>query len=64
MIVSGSPVIDRFAFAPGVRTVRLPPVTKFPDGDYASLDAAIPLASTVAQRSAIIAGPARRSGPT
>ncbi|MCJ2053030.1 glycosyltransferase family protein [Methylobacterium sp. J-070] len=55
MIVSGSPVIDRFAFAPGVRTVRLPPVTKFPDGNYASLDASIPLAITVAQRSAVIA---------
>ncbi|WP_345819833.1 glycosyltransferase [Methylobacterium fujisawaense] len=55
MIVSGSPVVDRFAFAPGVRTVRLPPVTKFADGNYASLDAATPLARTVEQRSAIIA---------
>ncbi|GJE09889.1 glycosyltransferase family protein [Methylobacterium longum] len=55
MIVSGSPVIDRFAFAAGVRTVRLPPVTKFPDGNYASLDPAVPLARTVAQRSAAIA---------
>ncbi len=53
-IVSGSPVIDRFGFAPGVRTVRLPPVTKFRDGGYASLDADIPLARTVAQRSSII----------
>ncbi|KAA0125675.1 hypothetical protein CIW48_00805 [Methylobacterium sp. P1-11] len=55
MIVSGSPVVDRFAFAPGVRTVRLPPVTKFADGNYASLDQATPLARTVEQRSAIIA---------
>ncbi|MEE7490077.1 glycosyltransferase family protein [Methylobacterium oryzae] len=55
MIVSGSPVVDRFAFAPGVRTVRLPPVTKFADGGYASLDGATPLARTVEQRSAIIA---------
>ena len=55
MIVSGSPVVDRFAFAAGVRTVRLPPVTKFADGGYASLAGATPLARTVAQRSAIIA---------
>jgi predicted glycosyltransferase len=54
MIVSGSPVIDRFAFAPGVRTVRLPPVTKLPDGNYASLDASAPLAETVERRSAAI----------
>ncbi|MCJ2133846.1 hypothetical protein MKK69_07150 [Methylobacterium sp. J-026] len=55
MIVSGSPVIDRFAFAPGVRTVRLPPVTKSADGEYSSLDAAVPLARTVALRSEVIA---------
>ena len=55
LIVSGSPVIDRFAFAPGVCTVRLPPVTKFPDGNYASLDRAVPLAQTVAQRADAIA---------
>ena len=53
-IVSGSPVIDRFGFAPGVETIRLPPVTKFPDGGYASLDADVPLARTVAQRSTTI----------
>jgi predicted glycosyltransferase len=54
VIVSGSPIIDRYAFARGVSTVRLPPVTKFADGGYASLDVATPLARTVAQRSAII----------
>jgi predicted glycosyltransferase len=55
VIASGSPVIDRFAFHSGVQTVRLPPVTKFPDGGYASLDAVTPLAETVERRSAILA---------
>ncbi|WP_267423937.1 glycosyltransferase [Methylobacterium sp. GC_Met_2] len=54
VIVSGSPVIDRFAFAPGVRTVRLPPVVKFLDGGYGSRDAAVPLDRTVALRTDII----------
>lgn len=54
VIVSGSPVIDRFGFAPGVQTVRLPPVTKFRDGGYASLDVATPLVRTVERRSAAI----------
>lgn len=55
MIVSGSPVLDRFAFAPGVRTVRLPPVIKFLDGGYGSRDAAVPLDETVALRTETIA---------
>ncbi|MDP4021306.1 glycosyltransferase [Methylobacterium sp. NEAU 140] len=54
-IVSGSPVVDRYAFAAGVRTVRLPPVTKLPDGAYASGDPAVPLAETVARRAAAVA---------
>ncbi|MFD0937955.1 glycosyltransferase family protein, partial [Methylobacterium trifolii] len=55
VIVSGSPVIDRFAFAEGVEAVRVPPVTKLPDGDYASLDPGVPLERVVAERTAIIA---------
>ncbi|AWN38773.1 hypothetical protein DK427_01440 [Methylobacterium radiodurans] len=54
VIVSGSPVLDRFAPTPGVSTVAVPPVTKRPDGAYASLDPAIPLEETVAARRAII----------
>lgn len=49
VIVSGSPVVDRYAFAPGVRTVRLPAVNKLADGSYVSGEAA-PLAATVAAR--------------
>ena len=53
VIVSGSPVVDRFAFARGVRTVRLPPVTKLPDGSYASGDSTS-LSRTVEDRSAAL----------
>ncbi len=53
VIVSGSPVVDRFAFAPGVRTVRLPPVTKLSDGTYASAGPAT-LARTVEDRTAAL----------
>lgn len=53
VIVSGSPVVDRYAFARGVRTVRLPPVTKLPDGSYASCGGA-PLARTVEIRTAAL----------
>lgn len=53
VIVSGSPVVDRYAFARGVRTVRLPPVTKLPDGSYASGDSRS-LARTVEDRSAAL----------
>jgi predicted glycosyltransferase len=54
VIVSGSPVVDRYAFARGVRTVRLPAVTKRVDGTYASGEAT-PLTRTVAERQAAIA---------
>ena len=63
VIVTGSPVVDRYAFAPGVGTVRLPPVTKLPDGAYASLDPAMPLDRTVAVRAALIARTARAFRP-
>lgn len=55
MIVSGSAVVDRFTFARGVASVRVPGVTKLPDGGYASLDPRIPLAETVARRAGLVA---------
>lgn len=64
MIVSGSPVVDRFAFAPGVRTVRLPPVTKFADGNYASLDAATPSPARSSSGRRSSPRPAEPSAPT
>lgn len=53
VIVSGSPVVDRYAFGRGVRTVRLPAVNKLPDGSYVSGGVA-PLAETVADRTGIL----------
>ncbi|MBE7244196.1 MAG: hypothetical protein INR63_04540 [Actinomycetospora chiangmaiensis] len=53
VIVSGSPVVDRYAFARGVRTVRLPPVNKLQDGSYVSGESG-PLAVTVTERAAVL----------
>ncbi|NEU12894.1 hypothetical protein G3T14_12200 [Methylobacterium sp. BTF04] len=63
VIVSGSAVVDRFAFADGVTSVRLPAVTKRADDTYASLDAGMPLERTVAERAAIIARTAETFRP-
>ncbi|GEP05251.1 glycosyltransferase family protein [Methylobacterium oxalidis] len=54
VIASGSPVIDRFAFAEGVSLVHLPPVAKRPDGSYASREPGTDLGRTVADRAATI----------
>lgn len=62
LIVSGSPVVDRYAFAREVRTVRLPPVTKLPDGTYASSETGS-LARTVAERSAALSRTAEAFRP-
>jgi predicted glycosyltransferase len=53
VIVSGSPVVDSYAFGRGVRTVRLPAVSKLPDGSYVSGETG-PLAETVADRTAAL----------
>lgn len=55
LVVSGSAMIDRFAFADGIAPVRIPGVTKRPDDTYASLDGQTPLDRTVAERAGIIA---------
>ena len=55
VVVSGSPVVDRFAFAPGVTAVRIPAVTKRADGGYASAEPGRSLPETVADRAALIA---------
>lgn len=55
VIVSGSPVADRFAFAPGVSAVQIPAVTKRVDGGYASLKPGRALTETVAARAAAVA---------
>ncbi|MGU3536662.1 glycosyltransferase family protein [Methylobacterium sp. A54F] len=63
LIVSGSAVVERFAFAPGVSALRIPAVTKRPDGGYASLDPAVPLRRTIAARGRLILEAAERFGP-
>src|ERR1041384_4709433 len=42
VIISGSPVIGNFEFAHGVDYIRIPGVTKLPDGDYRSLNLNLP----------------------
>jgi predicted glycosyltransferase len=54
LIISGSPVIGNFEFGSGVDYVRVPGVTKLPDGDYRSLNLSIPLDQAVSLRSALI----------
>ena len=63
VILSGSPVIGSFAFGPGVDYVRIPGVTKLPDGDYRSLNLNLPLAEAVALREGIIRQTAESFGP-
>ena len=54
IIVSGSPVIGSFDFGSGVDYVRVPGVTKLPDGDYQSLNLNLSLDEAVRLRAAII----------
>jgi predicted glycosyltransferase len=54
VIISGSPVIGNFEFGSGVDYIRIPGVTKLPDGDYRSLNLNMSLDSAVGLRQAII----------
>jgi predicted glycosyltransferase len=54
VIISGSPVIGNFEFGSGVDYIRIPGVTKLPDGDYRSLNLNMSLESAVGLRQAII----------
>ncbi len=54
VIVSGSPVIGTFDFGPGVDYVRIPGVTKLPDGSYCSHNLRLGLDETVALRQSIV----------
>lgn len=54
VIVSGSPVIGSFEFGPGVDYVRVPGVTKQPDGDYRSLNLNLSIDEATRLREAII----------
>ncbi len=54
VIISGSPVIGSFEFGRGVDYVRIPGVTKQPDGDYRSLNLNLPVEEAVRLREALI----------
>ncbi|MBM6592558.1 glycosyltransferase family protein [Microvirga pudoricolor] len=54
VIISGSPVIGNFEFAHGVDYIRIPGVTKLPDGDYRSLNLNLPLDGAVSLRQDLI----------
>jgi predicted glycosyltransferase len=63
VIVSGSPVIGSFEFGPGVDYIRVPGVTKLPDGDYRTLNLNMPIEEAVGLRGAIIRQTAETFGP-
>ena len=54
LILSGSPVIGSFEFGRGVDYVRIPGVTKQPDGDYRSLNLNLSIEEAVRLREALI----------
>ncbi len=54
VIISGSPVIGNFEFGSGVDYVRVPGVTKLPNGDYTSLNLNLDIDQATSLREAII----------
>jgi predicted glycosyltransferase len=54
VIISGSPVIGNFEFGSGVDYIRIPGVTKLPDGDYRSHNLNVDLDEAVGLRQALI----------
>src|SRR5919206_3943211 len=63
MILSGSPVIGNFEFGSGVDYVRIPGVTKLPDGDYRTLNLNISIDEAVGLREALIMQTAETFAP-
>jgi len=54
VIISGSPVIGNFEFGSGVDYVRVPGVTKLPDGDYRTLNLNLSIDEATRLRESII----------
>lgn len=54
VIISGSPVIGNFEFGSGVDYVRVPGVTKLPDGDYRSLNLNVSIDEATRLRESLI----------
>ncbi|WP_376771053.1 glycosyltransferase family protein [Microvirga soli] len=63
IIISGSPVIGNFEFESGVDYIRIPGVTKLPDGDYRSLNLNVNLDEAVGLRQALILQAAKAFQP-
>lgn len=63
VIISGSPVIGNFEFGSGVDYIRIPGVTKLPDGDYRSLNLNVELDEAVGLREALILQTAKAFRP-
>ena len=63
VIISGSPVIGNFEFGSGVDYIRIPGVTKLPDGDYRSLNLNVSLDEAVGLRQALILQAAKAFRP-
>lgn len=63
VIISGSPVIGNFEFGRGVDYIRIPGVTKQPDGDYRCLNLNMSLDEAVGLRQALILQAARSFRP-
>lgn len=63
VIISGSPVIGNFEFDSGVDYIRIPGVTKLPDGDYRSLNLNVELDEAVGLRQALILQAAKAFRP-
>jgi len=63
VIISGSPVIGNFEFGSGVDYIRIPGVTKLPDGDYRSLNLNVELDEAVGLRQALILETAKSFQP-
>ncbi|PVE22161.1 hypothetical protein DC522_22860 [Microvirga sp. KLBC 81] len=63
LIISGSPVIGNFEFGSGVDYIRIPGVTKLPDGDYRSLNLNVSIDEAVGLRQALILQTAKAFQP-
>lgn len=63
VIISGSPVIGNFEFGSGVDYIRIPGVTKLPDGDYRCLNLNVSLDEAVGLRQSLILQAAKSFQP-
>ncbi len=63
LILTGSPVAGRFAFPDGVDHVRLPGVTKLPDGSYASQTIGMDIEEVTDLRAGLIQTTAQQYDP-